>query len=70
MISFISSFEIIKVVVEDLKILFWIAASVADGSTVNPNGTKTFLGNGVSTIFINSKAALVDGPRKLNNRPS
>ena len=38
MISFISSLEIIKVVVPDPNIFLWIAASVAGEITVNPNG--------------------------------
>ena len=50
--SFISSFEIINVVVPDPKIFFWIAASVAYAADVNPNGIKTVLANGLSTFFI------------------
>ena len=40
MISFISSLEIINVVVPDPNIFLWIDGSVADAAagTVNPNG--------------------------------
>ena len=44
MIFFISSFEIINVLMADPSILLWIAASDA----VNPNGIKTLLVNGSS----------------------
>ena len=45
MISFISSLEIINVVMSDPDIFLWIAASVA-AAAVNPNGIKTLLANG------------------------
>ena len=63
-ISFISSLEIINVVpfakseglevnirgrVLDPNIFLWIAASVADPASVNPNGIKTLLANGLSS---------------------
>ena len=38
MISFISSLEMINVILPDLNILLWIAASVADAAAVNPDG--------------------------------
>ena len=41
MISFISSLEVIYVVIPDPKIFFWIAASVVDAAAVNPNDIKT-----------------------------
>ena len=63
MISFISWFEIIKVVVPDPNIFLWIAASVADA--VNPNGIKTLLANALSIFFIKGKLALSEGlPKK------
>ena len=37
MISFISSLEMINVILPDLNILLWIAASVADAAAVNPD---------------------------------
>ena len=60
MISFISSFKIINVAffvksegcVADPKIFLWIAASVADAVTVNPNAIKTLLANALSTFFL------------------
>ena len=52
MILFISSFEIITVVVPDPNIFLWIAASVADAAAVNPNCIKTLLVNGLHTFSI------------------
>ena len=40
--SFISSFEIIKVVVPETSSFFCIPASAADAAAVNPNGIKHF----------------------------
>ena len=51
MIFFISSFEIINVLMADPSILLWIAASDA----VNPNGIKTLLVNGSSTFSVKGK---------------
>ena len=52
MISYISLFEIVSVVVPDLRIFFWIIASVAAIPAVNPNGSKTLLARDVSKFFI------------------
>ena len=41
--SFISLFEIIRVVMPHPKIFLWIAASVADHAAVNSNGIKALL---------------------------
>ena len=41
MILYISSFEIINVVIRDPKTLFWIAAAVADATAVSSNLIKT-----------------------------
>ena len=51
--SFISSFDIISVVVLLLnpKIFLCIPASAADAAAVNPKGTKTLLANGFNYIF-------------------
>ena len=49
--SFISSFEIIKVVVPDPNIFLCIPASAADAAAVNPKGIKTLLANGLITFF-------------------
>ena len=55
-----SSFEIVNAVMPD---------QFADTASINPNGTKTLLANGVSTFFINGKTTLVNGARKLSNPP-
>ena len=49
---------------------FWIAASAADVPADYPNGNKTLLGNGISTIFINDKPVVINGLRKFENPPS
>ena len=69
-ISFKSSFENTNVVVPEPYIFYWIAASVAEGVAVNPNGTKTILANGASTLFINGKPTDNNDFRKLRNPPS
>ena len=46
MISVISSFEIINVVIHNVTVFFWIAASVADAAAVN--GIKKLLANDLS----------------------
>ena len=56
---------IISVVILDQKILFSIAASVADSTSDNPNGIRTFLANDGSIFFTNSKSPLIDGVNKL-----
>ena len=43
MISSIPSFEIVSAVVPDRKILFWIAASVADTAAVNLAAVNSML---------------------------
>ena len=60
--SFNFSFQIIKVVVPEPCIFFWILASIAEAAAVIPNGTKTFVANGTAT-FVNGPAIL------LNNDP-
>ena len=49
---------------------FWKSASVADIAADNPNGNKTFLPNGVSTLLINGEPAVINDLRKLENPPS
>ena len=81
MISFISSLEIIKVVVRkanskerktkihgwpDPKNFLWIAASVADTAAVNPNGIKTLLASGLSTFFNKGNPNFSNGPILVN----
>ena len=68
--SFISSFEITKVVVpEPLYIFFCIPASAADATAVNPNGIKKLLANGLITFFINGNPDFNNGPRSLPRNP-
>ena len=47
-----SLFEIVNVVIPDLKIFFWIAACIADAGAVNSNAIKILLANVLSTFFI------------------
>ena len=63
MVSCISSFEIISVVIPDPNIFSWIAASVADAAAVNPNGIKTLLANRLSTFPIKCKPVFCNGPK-------
>ena len=50
MISLISWFEIINIILPDPNIFLWTAASAADAAAGNPSGIKMFLANG-SIIF-------------------
>ena len=54
----------------ELKMFFWISASVADTASVNLNGTKTLLADGVITFFFNGKPAIINGLRELKNPSS
>ena len=60
--SFISSFEIIKVVALGPCIFFWISVSIAEAVALIPNGAKTFFAKEIATL-INRPANL------LNNDP-
>ena len=70
-ISFISLFDIINVVVRFDKskrwseplVFFWIAESVADATAVNHNGVKTLLVNGLVTCLVKGKPILSNGPK-------
>ena len=55
--SFISSFEIIEVVVPEPYIFLWIHVKIAEAAAVIPNGTKTCFAKGIAT-FINGPANL------------
>ena len=52
MISFVSSLEIINIVLPDPNIFLLTAASVADETAVNPNRIKKFLANGLNAFPI------------------
>ena len=66
--SSISSSEIIKVVITDPKIFFWIAVSFADAD-VNPYVIKTLLTNRLDTFFIKDKPVLSNSPKSLPKTP-
>ena len=67
--SFISSFDIISVVVPDPKMLLCIPASTADAAAVNPKGIKILLANDLITFFISGNPAFSNGPRSLPRKP-
>ena len=62
--SFISPFEIIKVVVPDPSIFLFTAASVADAAAVSPSIPK-----GLITLFNNSNPDFNNGAKNLKNPP-
>ena len=62
-ISFSSSFEIIKVVVPEPCIFFYISVSTAEAAAVIPNGSKIFFAKGTTT-FINGPLILVNNEPK------
>ena len=64
-ISFISSFETIKVVFPDPNTFLCIPASDADAAAVNPKGIKTLLASGLITFFINGNPVFKNGPSNL-----
>ena len=61
--SFISSFEIIKVVVPKPCVFFRIPASIAEAVAVISNEAKTFFAKGIAT-FINGPANLLNNDTK------
>ena len=69
MISFISLFEIINVVVPNPNIFLWIAALVADTAVVDPNVIKTILAYGLSTFFNKANLFFNNGPKILLKNP-
>ena len=46
-----------------------MAAFLADAATVNPNGIKTLLANGLSTFPIKSNPVFSNGPESLPKNP-
>ena len=64
MISFISSLEIINVVIPDPNIFLWRTASIADAASVNPNDIKRLLANGLSIFFTKGNPVSSNGPPK------
>ena len=70
MVSFISSIEIINVVLTDPDIILRIAESVAAATALNPNGIKTLLANGLSAFPIKDNPVYINGPKGLpKNHP-
>ena len=67
--SSISSFDFISVLLTYPKIFWCIPASAADAAAVNPKGIKTLLANGLITFFINGNSAFSNGPSNLPRNP-
>ena len=75
MISLISLFEIMRVVMCEAKskgrpdpnIFLLIVASVAPAAAVNPNGIKTFSASGLSIFLIKGNPISSNGPQSLPN---
>ena len=63
--SFISSFEVIKVVVPDPRSFLFIAASVTDAAAVIPSIPK-----GLITLFNNGNPVFSSGPKSLPKKPA
>ena len=66
MISSISLFDIISVIILDFSVIILI---VAEATAVYSNGNKTLLANEVSRFFFNGKLTFITGPRKLLSNP-
>lgn len=61
MITLISLFEILSVLMSDSYIFFWIAVCVAATTAVYFDGVKMFLANGVSAfLLIVNQLSLLD----------
>ena len=63
--SFISSFEIIKVVVPEPCIFFWIPASVAEAAAAIPYAAKILFAYGTATFINGPTFALSNEPKNL-----
>ena len=64
--SFISLFDVISVVVLDAKTCLCIPESAADAAAVYLKGIKTLLANALITLFINCNPIFSNGPRSLS----
>ena len=58
--------NIVNVVTLDSNIFLWIATSVSDAAAVNPDGIKTLLANGLSSLFIRGNPGFSNGPKSLS----
>ena len=68
-ISLISSFEIVNVLLPGPNVFLWLAASVA-ATSVNSNGIKTFLAYGFKTFFLKGNPVFSNDPKSLPKIPS
>ena len=69
MISYIYSVEIIKIINPESNIFLWITTFVADAASVNPNGIKTLLANGISIFPIKGNPVFKNGTKRLPKNP-
>ena len=63
--SLISSLENINVAKPGPNIFLWVAASVADVATINPNVVKTFLADSLNTFPIKGNPFFNNGPKSF-----
>ena len=63
--SFISLFEIIKVVVAGTYIFFYTPVSIAEVAAVIPNGAKTFFAREIATVNNGPANLLSNDPKSL-----
>ena len=68
-ISSISSFDIIRVLLPDPKIILCISAHETDDAAVNPNVIKTLLANSLITFFIDRILVFNNWPGNLPRSP-
>ena len=67
--SFISSFDIISVIVPEHRTFLCIYESAVEAAAVNPNAIKTRLANGLITYFIKGNPVFNNGARSLLRNP-
>ena len=65
MVSSISSFTIINVIVSEPIIILWVPSSASYAAVVNPNGMKTLLVHSLSTFSISCRLVFSNDPRIL-----
>ena len=67
---FVSSLEIINVVLPNPNIFQWINVFVANTAAVNPNRIKTIRASDLSTFPTKGKLGFSNGPASLIRNPS
>ena len=67
---FVSSLEIINVVLPNPNIFHWINVFVANTAAVNPNRIKTIRASDLSTFPTKGKLGFSNGPASLIRNPS